>query len=96
MERGKWFPASSCLLVAVTEDELIVALKFPFLLIAPVPIGGFAHRAPLSVVSAEPHRDWNGSNVRVTIGGPHAAVLNLRVREPDNFLALLRPVSRHR
>ena len=90
MERGKWLPASNCLIVAVTGGELIVALKFPFLLIAPVRIGGFAHRAPLSVVSAEPHGDWNGSNIQVTIGGDRPAGLNLRVRDPDKFLAALR------
>lgn len=92
-QRGKWLPASNCLIVAVTASELIVTLKFPFLLIAPVPIAGFAHRAPLSVVSAEPHRDWSGSNVRVTIGGHRPAVLRLRVRESEGLLAALNPLS---
>ncbi|HEV2082583.1 MAG TPA: hypothetical protein VGR32_09035 [Brevundimonas sp.] len=89
-ERGKWLPASRCLIVAVTRSELCVTLTFPFLMIAPVPIAGFAHRVALKYVSAEPHQDWNGSNVRLVISGSRPAVLQLRVRDAERLLEALR------
>ena len=83
--KGQLGGASNCLLVAVAGGELWVMPIFPFSL-----IGGFGleHRVPVrEVVSAGRRRTWAGGNVVVTL--LDGTVLELKVRDPDAFLAAM-------
>lgn len=85
---GRW--ASNCLVVAVTQETLTIAPKFPFNLMFLPEVYGFERTIPIrSIRIVRPLRSFGvGSNVAVDYG---EAVLRLKVRNPQAFLDAFPP-----
>ena len=81
--------ASRCLLVAVTNDTLIVSPTFPFNLMFLPEIYGLERNVPVrSIRRVERLQGWLGSNAIVEWGSD-ARQLRLTLRNPDAFVATL-------
>ena len=90
-EHGKFGGASRCLVIWVSGDRFFVAPAFPFNMIAPLGLLGLEHECLRSQVSAELHRDWAGTNVRLRLAtASREAVLDLRVRQPEALIEAVR------
>jgi hypothetical protein len=79
--------ASNCLLVAVTDTELIVSPFFPFNLMFLPEIYGFDLRVKRSVIqSVEKKTGRLGTSVLVRFIGDHPAAMELRLARADDFI----------
>jgi hypothetical protein len=77
--------ASHCLIVAVTDEALLVTPRFPFNLMFLPEVWGFEHKIPIkSIQEVSAKRRWWGSNVRVWYGSNRRS-LRLRVLDPVAF-----------
>jgi hypothetical protein len=94
--RGWLGGASKALSVAVTPDELWIAPIFPLTLFFPYGAYGLDHREPKArIVRAEPTRSLRSWNVELELPGRdwrRNAELKLKLKDPEAFLAALRPV----
>ena len=89
--------ASNCLLVAVTDTELIVAPFFPFNLMFLGQIYGLEFRAPRSSIrSAEKKQGRFSTTILITFEGDYPAPFELRLRKADAFLHALKDRGSHR
>ncbi len=88
--------ASNCLLVAVTERELIVTPFFPFNLLFLPELYGLEYRAPNSSVQiTRSGGGFAGRWIQLEIARVNDDPLRfaLRLRKPDAFIAALKPNS---
>lgn len=82
--------ASNCLLVAVTDTELIVTPFFPFNLMFLGEIYGLELRAPRSSIrNLEEKRGLFGTTISISFKGDDPAPFELRLRNVDAFLRAL-------
>lgn len=82
--------ASNCLLVAVTDTELIVTPSFPFTLMFLPEFYGFDVRAPRSsIAGVEKRGSLFGTTISISFRGEDPAPLELRLRNADAFLRAL-------
>jgi len=89
--------ASSCLMVAVTDDELIVTPFFPFNLMFLPEIYGLEVRVPRSNVHiANPTAGLFGGKVVLSIDGEYPHEFSLRLRNRNAFLAAMSSFPRPR
>ena len=88
--------ASRCLIVAVTDEALIVGPRFPFNLMFLPEVWGMEYNIPISdVAEVRTKRSWLGTNVRVLHGESRYA-FGLKVLDPDAFAgAVWRAQSAH-
>jgi hypothetical protein len=77
--------ASYCLIVAVTDEALLVTPRLPFNLMFLPEVLGFEHNIPIeSIREVSAKRRWWRSNVRVRYG-PNRRSLDLKVLDPVAF-----------
>ena len=89
--------ASNCLLVAVTDAELIVTPFFPFNLMFLPEIYGLEFRLARSAIrNVEEKRGLFGTTISISFQGDDPAPFDLRLRKPDAFLRALEDTSRRR
>ena len=82
--------ASNCLLVAVTDAELIVTPFFPFNLMFLPEIYGLEVCAPRSSIrNVEEKRGLLGTAILISFKGEDPAPLELRLRKADAFMVAL-------
>ncbi len=82
--------ASNCLLVAVTDTELIVTPFFPFNLMFLPELYGLEMRVPrLSIAGVEEKRGLFGTTISIRFTGDDPAPMDLRLRKGDAFLRAL-------
>ena len=87
--------ASRCLLVAVTDERLIVSPFFPFTLMFLPEIYDLEHSSPARAIrEVEDRQGMVRRTIFVSFDNPDPRQIALRVRDPDALLAALRALAR--
>jgi len=87
--------ASRCLLVAVTDDRLIVSPFFPFNLMFLPEFYGLEHSIPARAIrEVEDRQGLFRRTILVSFDDPQPRQIELRVRDPDALLAALNAIRR--